>query len=157
MSFFVTSSPARKPKTKNIRTISLALAVVFTGMAVAQLFTFEDFPAVIAHMWLPGDSSVWAAGIVTLEVLALPFLLAMRVSLAMRAVSMVAGWLVVAMWLYITTWGNVSSDIIANSGLLGETISLPVGWWTVLFCMALGVLAAWTAWGMWPFPQKAHK
>jgi len=157
MSVFVQATSAMRPKTKNIRTVGIALTAVFVVMAVAQLFTFEDFSAVIDAMWLPGGggmSSVWAALIVVFEVAAVPFLLSMRLSPAMRFVSMVSGWLAIAMWFTATLWQNLSSGVIVNSGLLGATVTLPVGWWNVLFCVALGILAAWAAWGMWPLARR---
>lgn len=160
MSFFVQSTVAPAPKTGNIRPVAIALAAVFIVMAVAQLFTFEKFPEVLANVWLPGGkpmAQVYAAVIVTLEVFALPFLLGMRLSPAMRVFSMVAGWLTVMFWLAVTLWENFSGDVIANSGLLGDTVSLPVGWWNILFCVALGILAAWASWGMWPLPGKRAK
>ena len=159
MKLFVSPTPPPRPKTETVRTISIALAGVFVLLAVAQLFTFEKFPAVIAAMWLPGDdalASVRAALIVTLEVAAVPFFLSMRLSPAMRVVSMVAGWCTIAAWLCASVWQNVSGNVIASSGLLGATIKLPVGWWSVLFCIGLAVLVGWTAWGMWPFAKSSR-
>ena len=158
MSYFVQATQPPHPKTKNIRAVSLALAGVFVVMAVAQLFTFEKFPAVIEGMWLPGGgfmSSVRAALVVVFEVGAVPFLLSMRLSPAMRFVSMVSGWLAIAAWLGASVWQNVAPGVVSNSGLLGATVKLPVGWWNVLFCLALGVLAAWAAWGMWPLKKRS--
>lgn len=128
-------------------------------MSVAQLFTFEKFPDVIAQMWLPLSdlAPVYAALIVTLEVAAVPFLLGMRMSLAMRVVSMVSGWLAIGLWLAVLVWINVSGDVVVNSGLLGDTAALPVGWWNVLFAVALGVLAGWVSWGSWPLKRKTKK
>jgi methylamine utilization protein MauE len=159
MSIFVQSTSAPRPKTKDVRTISLALAAVLIVMAVTQLFTFENFPDVIQEMWLvPGSmASVVAAMIVILEVVALPFLLGMQLSLAARAVSMAAGWLVLAGWFILLVWQNVSGNVTTNSGLLGDTISLPVGWWSVFLLVALGILAAWASWGQWPFATKKAK
>ncbi len=159
MTWLVQATAASRPKTKNIRTVGIGLAAVFVVMAVAQLFTFEDFPETIAAMWLPGGdavASVRAALIVTLEVAAVPFLLSMRLSPAMRFLSMVAGWLAIAAWFVASIWQNLSSGVIVNSGLLGPTVKLPVGWWNMLFCVALGILAAWAAWGQWPL-QKRRK
>lgn len=158
MSLFVQATAAPRPKTKNIRTIGIALAGVFIVMAVAQLFTFEKFPDVITAMWLPGGedfSSVRAALIVCLEVGAIPFLLAMRLSPAARILSMVSGWCAILAWFAASILQNINSGVIANSGLLGATVKLPVGWWNVLFCLALGVLAAWTAWGQWPIKKRS--
>ena len=156
MSFPAKPTAAPTPKTKNIRTISLGLAAVFTILATAQLFTFEKFPGVIGGIWLPAGelSSVYAAVIATLEVAALPFLLAMRLSLAMRMLSMVAGWLAVAVWLGVSLWENLSGNVVGNSGFLGDTLSLPVGWWSVFAWLALGILVGWVSWGMWPFTPK---
>lgn len=161
MSLLVQSTSAPTPKTKSIRSVSLAFACVLILMAVAQLFTFEKFPDVIAGFWLPGGlplPHILAALFVIGEVIALPFLLFMRLSPAMRIVSMMAGWLVVAAWLAVSLWQNVTmNSTIANNGLLGATVSLPVGWWSVLVCIAFGILAVWTSWGMWPYGHsKKH-
>ena len=129
-------------------------------MVVAQLFTFEEFPDVIASMWLPGGAALAplrAALIVTLEVTALLFLLSQRLSPAMRIVSMVAGWLVVAAWFGVVLWENLTINTIANGGFLGATVPVPVGWWSVFFSIALGILIGWVSWGMWPFRRKKAK
>ena len=160
MSFFVRSTAAPKPKTKNIRPVSLLLAGIFIVMAVAQLFTFEDFPGVIIQMNLPGGemfASPRAALIVILEIAALPFLLFMQLSPAARAFSMFAGWAVVIVWMATSLWTNIVVMATVNSGFLGATVSLASGWWMVLFSLALGTLAAWAAWGMWPLHQKHAK
>lgn len=157
MSFFVKSTLARLPKTKNVRPISIGLAAVFVVMAVSQLFTFERFADVIVSMGVPGSgefSSVRAAVIVTLEVAAVPFLLGMRLSLAMRVVSMVSGWLAILIWLTDSLWVNLLEVKPLNSGLLGDTVLTPVGWWSVFFCLGLGILSIWASWGMWPFATK---
>lgn len=153
MTFFVKATPAPKPKTDTVRSISIGLAAIFILMAVAQLFTFEKFPTVIFNMWMAGGdifAPVWAAIIVTLEVAAVPFLLMMRLSPAARFVSMVAGWLSITLWMGIFVWQNTEHAVVANSGILGATLRVPAGWWSVLFMAALAVLAAWCAWGMWP-------
>lgn len=156
MSFFTKAAVAPQPKTQNTRLVSLLLAALLVGITVAQLFTFEDFPAVLEAMWLPIPAALMpavAAVIVTCEVFALPFLLGLKLSPAMRIASMVAGWLVVVIWAKLSL-GNALTGYGGNSGLLGATVELPAGWWAVLFCVALGVLAAWTAWGMWPFASR---
>jgi hypothetical protein len=157
MSIFVQATKASQPETKNAQTIGLVVAGVFIVMAVAQLFTFEKFPAVIANMWLPGGDQwapVRAALIVIFEVFAIPFLLRMQLSPLMRVCSMILGWVVIAGWLVATLWENLSGDVISNSGLLGATMHLPNGWWSVFLVIALGVLTGWASWGMWPLRQK---
>jgi hypothetical protein len=160
MSFFAQPSAPPKPKTANVRLVCLLLAAMLVVLAVAQLFTFEQFAEVFIAMALPGSdvlAPVYGAVIVTLEVFALPFLLAMRLSTAMRIFSMVVGWLAIAVWLFLSVWGASMGEIAANSGLLGATVVLPVGWWSVSFSIALGVLAAWAAWGMWPLGRPGVK
>jgi hypothetical protein len=158
MSFFVQPTPAPAPKTVNTKIVSITLAAFFVILAVAQLYSFEEFPDVIASFWLPGShvlSHVCAALIVTGEVLALPFLLSMRLSPAMRIVSMVAGWAVIAGWLVVSLWINLSVNAVTNSGVLGATISVTPGWWMTGLFLALGVLAGWATWGMSPW-QKTN-
>ncbi len=160
MSFFVQATPPPKPRTSNIQTVSLLAATILAVMVLAQLFSFEDFPAVISSLWLPGGeftAKVSTAVLVTAEVLALPFLLSLRLSPLFRIVSMVLGWAVVLLWTSLTVWENLVIGAISNSGLFGATIPLPVGWWSVLFSLALGVLIVWTSWGMWPMRKKKHK
>lgn len=157
MSFFVQAIPPPKLKTKNIFAISLLTVVLLIVMVVTQLFTFEDFPAVIATLDLPGGTvtaRVFAAVLVIAEVFALPFLLAMRLSPLFRIVSMICGWLVAVVWLKLSLWENVIASSDSQSGIFGATLPLPGGWWSVFFSLALFVLIVWTSWGMWPFKRK---
>jgi hypothetical protein len=157
MSFFVQTTPSAAPKTKNVPIISIALAAAFVALAVAQLYSFEDFPDVIASLGLPGGrsfASLWAALLVVGEVLAIPFLLSMRLSPAMRIVSMVAGWLTLVVWITIGILINTTTNAITNTGVLGATVPTIPGWWMVCLFIALGVLAGWASWGMWPFSRN---
>jgi hypothetical protein len=159
MSFFSKATAAPIPKTRNAWLAGLMLAGFFVIMVVGQLFTFEDFPGVMMAMGLPAGetlAALYAGIVVTLEVLALPFLLGLRLSVAMRVVSMVVGWLVVGVWLGISLLVNLNSAG-GDSGLLGATVPLPAGWWSVWFCLALGILAVWAAWGMWLFGHSKKK
>lgn len=160
MSFFAKVTPPPQPKTKNIISISYLAVGVIAVMVLSQLFMFESFPALISSLWLPGGevaAKLLAAVIVIFEVLALPFLLSMHLSRGFRIVSMVMGWSVVLIWLTLSTWENLMAGTISASGLFGATIPLPVGWWNVLFSLALGVLVAWASWGMWPIERKKKK
>lgn len=160
MSFFAKPTPPTLPKTKDVRIISLLTAAVLIGMILAQLFTFENFPAVIATLWLPGGevtAKALAAIVVIAEVFALPFLLSMRLSPLFRFVSMGLGWAVGILWFVLALWENMMAGTISNTGILGATVPLPVGWWNVFFSLALGVLIGWTSWGMWPVLPKRKK
>jgi hypothetical protein len=157
MGFAVTTS-APTPKTKNIRRISLLTAAFFVVLAVTQLFTFERFAEVIELAYGIFDSRgalVLSACIVTLEVAALPFFLAMPLSRAARFVSMTAGWVTIATWLALSLWQLLNRN--ESTALFGATLDVPGGWWTVCFVAALGVLVAWTNWGMWPLSTKLRK
>lgn len=158
MKHHVRATPAPAPKTDNIRGVSLLLAAIILLMAVAQLFSYEKFPDLIGSFWLPGGdftAKLLAAVIVIVDVFALPFLLRMRLSPLMRVVSMVCGWLVVAIWFALSLWVNLATTGATNAGLLGATVSLPVGWWMVSLLAGVGVLTGWTSWGMWPL-DKAY-
>ncbi|HET6747087.1 MAG TPA: hypothetical protein VFH06_03215 [Candidatus Saccharimonadales bacterium] len=161
MSFFAQATPPSKPRTKNIQAVSLLAAGIIALMAVTQLFTFEDLPAVISGLWVPGGiaaAQTIAAVLVVTEVLSLPFLLSLRLSPLFRFVSMLLGWGVAALWILLTFWENLMVGTISNSGMLGATIPLPPGWWSVLFSIALAILVGWASWGMWPnLKQKSKK
>ena len=157
MSFLAKAVPAGAAKTNNVAAIALGLAVIFIGLATAQLFSYEDFAKVIELTWIPGgikSATIFVAFIVVFEVFALPFLLRMNVSSLMRWVSMISGWVTLGMWLSLTLWENLSTNPIGSAGILGATISTPVGWWTTLVFMAAAVLAGWVSWGMWPTSHK---
>ena len=159
MNVFVEPTAAPVPKTSNTTWISMALAACFIILAVAQLYKYEEFPDVLAGLGLPGGvvwAPIYAALIVTGEVLAVPFLLRMRLSPAMRVVSMVSGWLVSGLWLVIAAIGSLAGDA-GNSGILGATVPVPAGWWMACVFIALGILAAWSAWGMWPCQRQSAK
>lgn len=159
MSFIVETTPAPRPKTGNVPKVSVALAAVFIVLAVAQLYSYEDFPEVIASLWLPGGDQfahILAALLVIAEVAAVPFLLMMRLSPAMRVISMVCGWLAVALWLTLSFWINLTVNAVTNSGVLGATIPLMPGWWMIGAFMAMGILVAWASWGLWPFVGSAR-
>lgn len=154
MSIFATSSVAPSPKSLVSGRAALAVAGILIVLVTAQLFSFEDLPQVIDDMWLPGVNTalatVLASVLVVAEVFALPFLLRLQLSIAMRFVSMVLGWLVGAWWLAVLVWQNISASALANNGLLGSTVELPVGWWTVALQCAVLVLIGWASWGLWP-------
>lgn len=157
MNVFVRSTVAPEPKMRNVKSISIALSAVFVILAVAQLYSYEDFPDVIASLWLHGGrpcAELCAALIVTGEVLAVPFLLGMRLSPAMRVVSMFAGWLVIAAWLKIALLINSTENAITNSGVLGATVPLTPGWWMVYLFVTLGAVSALVSWGMWPLSRR---
>lgn len=121
-------------------------------MAVAQLFTFDEFLTLLSDFQTPFADplpQIFGVILICLEIFAIPFLLRMSLSTAFRWASMINGWLVAAAWLKISLWLVLTNSSIYAAGLLG---SIPVtpGWWMVLFGFALCLLAGWSSWGLWP-------
>jgi hypothetical protein len=152
----VTVAPT--PRTENSKTVALLLAGLLAIMVLLQLFSFEKFIPLLESYGLPGGhgtATLVAGVLVVTEVFALPFLLQMPMSRLMRIVSMVCGWLAVSLWLKLSLWANLTTNSIDNVGFFGTSVSLPIGWWAVLFTAALGVLVIWSAWGLWPVTGSA--
>ena len=148
-----------RPKELSVRFSALYLALFFVVASVVQLVGFEDFPDIIASYGLPIDPSfatVIAATIVSLEVLAVPFLLTMKLSPLMRALSAASGLLVLLFWLTIGLWQNLASPSIENAGLFGSLVTVPQGWWLVSYMVALLVLFGFTVWAMTPHIRRSR-
>ena len=159
MSMFVKATPAPSAKTSETKQVAILYAALLTIMAVTQLFTFEEFIELFPAFHLPlGEVLVYglAPALVAAEVFALPFLLRMAVSPAFRFVSMFCGWFVAATWLFVSTWVAATRVDADTIGFLGTFASLSPGWWAVLISLALGVLAVWASWGLWPI-RRAKK
>lgn len=157
MSIFAKSTLPPPVRAKDAVNVARLYAAILVVMVVGQLFSFEKFIPLVTTFQLPGGEAagvVVAALIVTCEVLALPFLLRMRLSPAMRALSMVCGVLAATAWLKLTIWLNVTVGAADSVGFLGTSVDLPVGWWAVCFSLALLVLSIWVGWGMWPFVRS---
>ncbi len=141
-----------EPLTKDTKIAAFIYAALLIVMVVSQLFSFEKFIPLLDSFNLPAPLSEYglAVTLVICGVLALPFLLRMKVSSGMRFVSMIAGWVVALAWLFLGLWLNVSGVVPETAGLLGASVTLITGWWVVFVAIGFCVLAAWTAWGMWP-------
>ena len=160
MSLFAIATPAPTPKTTNSRYVALLYAGLLIVMALGQLFGFEDFIPLIGEFGLPGGygtATLVACLLVVSQVFAVPFLVGMQLSPLMRIVSMVAGWAAAGLWLVLTIWVTAMGTGAHSIGFLGEKVPLPPGAWAVFVAVALGVLAAWASWGMWPFGARAKK
>ncbi len=161
MTWFVHTTPAAPPRSKDASRIAILYAIILVGFAVSQLFTFDDFKTLVQAFQLPiGD--VWVAAlapaIIAAEVFALPFLLRMPLSPAFRWFSMILSWVVVLLWLGITIWLVASDTVVSTVGFSGTVGELTPGWWAIFVSLALGILAAWSSWGLWPGRRIApHK
>jgi len=153
MSIFVKAVPAPKPRTRETVQISLLYAGILVVFAVTQLFTFDKFAEFMLSIHLPlSDPLAYAVApvLVAAEVFALPFLLRMTLSPAFRWLSMLCGWFVAVLWLFITIWIVTMSPSSPTVGFLGTLVDLIPGWWAVCIPFALGIMAAWSSWGLWP-------
>jgi hypothetical protein len=160
MSIFPQTTPAPAPKTKNVEKIAIFYAVILVIMAVAQLFTFDEFLKLVTSFKFPGG--IWYAHfiaefLIVAEVFALPFLLRMPLSTTFRWFSMILGWFVALIWANITIWLVVQDSGVTNVGFLGTAVALIPGWWAIFISVALGILAAWASWGMWPHQRIAKR
>lgn len=161
MSIFVKASAPVAAKNIWATRVAIGFAGLLVVMIVAQLYSFEHFLLIMRDFALPGGvpaSYFLAAFIVAAELLALPFLLRMQLSIAMRWLSMVLGWLVAATWLGIIVFLMATESTVTNSGLMGDVVAIAPGVVSVIWALALVVLASISAWGMWPArPKNARR
>jgi len=156
MSILVKTTPAPKTKTNDTIKVAYLYVAILVAFALLQLFTFDKFLDLIENFGMPGGepmAHLVGSLIVVSEVFALPFLLRLDLSRLMRVVSMVFGWLVPLAWLKLSLWVVLTSSTVNNIGFLGTKIQLMPGWWAVFFSVAMGILAVWVSWGMWPIPK----
>jgi hypothetical protein len=153
MKQFFKSTSALKPRTRDSEQVAYLYAFILTVLVLCQLFTFDKFLVLLEGYNLTGGqlmAHIVGSLIVVSEVFALPFLLGLKLSLLMRVISMVCGWLVPLLWFILSLWLVTVAPYVQNVGFLGTVTDLIPGWWTVYISFALGVLAAWTSWGLWP-------
>lgn len=156
MSIFPKAAAAPVAKTKETKQIALLYAGILVVFSLAQLFTFDEFVEFIPSLGLPvGVAMTFALAptIVAAEVFAIPFLLRMRLSIGFRWFSMMLGWLVAALWVFIALSVVTRGIEVETIGFLGTAVNLPPGWWAVMVALALGILATWSSWGLWPGKQ----
>lgn len=156
----VKAEEAGKPKTKESLKVAYLYAGILIILVLAQLFTFDKFAPLVESFNFPGGEltgRLAASMLVICEVLALPFLLRLKLSPLMRAVSMILIWVVPVFWLKASLWLVLTDSRVSNIGFLGTLVKLTPGWWAVFVSLALGFLAAWASWGLWPIPRsKKH-
>lgn len=148
---------AEQARTRDSLKIAYACVAVLTILVLSQLFTYDEFLPLLTKYNLPGGEltvNLLGAVIVICEVLALPFLLRLKMSKSMRVFSMISGWLVPVLWLFLSLWVNIAITTVSNVGFLGTVVDLLPGWWAVFISLSLGLLVAWASWGLWPGKRK---
>lgn len=154
MSIFVKATRGLGPKTPETAKVVLLYAGLLIVFAVLQLLSFDGMLRLFESFWMPGGrpfAHFLVMFIIVAEVFALPFLFRMKLSPLARGMSMILGWLVPVLWLMVTLWVLQTLNVVDNIGLLGAMIHILPGWCMVCIDLALGILAAWTSWGLWPY------
>jgi hypothetical protein len=157
MKILAVASYPIKAKTKDSKLVACLYAGLLTVFSLGQLFEFNQFSDLFADFNIFGSelfSRLFCALLIVCEVLAIPFLLQMRLSKIFRLLSMIFGWLVSFSWFVLALWMNITMSTVSNFGILGTKIQLVPGWWTISFCTALCILAIWSSWGLWPIKSK---
>ena len=118
--------------------IRLVLSLFILIMLLTQLFTFENFPGLLAGVGVTPVFSLMAGSLlVAAELAALPYLLKMSASSNIIRVSKVCGFIILAALSVLEGMAAVSN---ATSTLFGATANLPGGLWALFFLSALWVL-----------------
>lgn len=132
---------------KNIKQIStqnaakLLLAGYVLVMLLLQLFAFEVFPEllVVAGLISPW-SYVGAVALVVLELLALPFLIDLKLPSRLVLASKVSGLLALGLATAFEVLGFINGQTV----IFGATFDLPSGSWALFLLAAFWVLMVWS-------------
>ncbi len=160
MSILAKPTEAPAPRSEATKKIATLYAAIITVMLVAQLFSFDEFLALVQNMNLPismATAYIYVSVLVVAELFAIPFLLRMTLSKAFRVLSMVCGWLVAALWIDLSLWVVLTQPDVDTVGFLGTVVALTPGWWAVSLSVGFGILAIWSSWGLWPGKPKATR
>lgn len=146
---------ATAPKLKAIGAMGSLLAAMVFAVAVVRLLVATGVAGgmvdvISVENWASKVflSVGWMVGAMLAELLAVPFLLGMRVSPLMRVVSMGAGWLVVIGWLVSLVAMGASGALPAV--VFADTLAIPLDGLFVVLVVMLGVAMGWVTWGRWP-------
>lgn len=144
-------SKAKKPVSKlpkgqtvSARSIRLVLAGYLTMILLFQLFAFEKMPVAVSDAGVPAVwASVLVACLVVLELLALPFLIGMKLPRPASLLSCIS----VFVGLFLLAVLEVIMFLDGDTIIFGAVFDLPGGSWSLLFVAALLILAVWGIWG----------
>ena len=118
---------------------ALTLSALYLGVAIAQLFTYEKFAAVVRGFGLPGGdvtANILSAVLPLVACAALPFLVSMRMGVRLRTVSRTAVIALPSLWLVLAVWLNFAPNASKlNAGIFGATIPTSVGIWIIAFTL----------------------
>lgn len=121
------------------RVIGYGLGLIATGMAAAQMVSFEEFVAALRGYGLAGERGTVALAIalISLEVFSVPFLFRLTLSPLARLLSALFVVLLPCAWAILVFTALMGDVRVSNVGLLGGFLpSLP-------FDLAVGLVVAW--------------
>ncbi len=130
--------------------LSYGLGLLSTGLALAQMASFEDFASAIQGYHVIGYRTSLALAIVLLglEVFSVPFWFRLNLSLAARWASVACAILAPYVWVMVFIAVMMHGPVFTQSGLLGGLIHVPFGLaaglimvWAVVVSVSLGTLA----------------
>lgn len=124
MHFPLAYSPS-KPASSPAIILSWLLIFILIVTVIAQLIIYEKYVTIIQNYQLlasPPLGKVFAALIVVLEVMALPFLLRMGLSRLMRLASAACLVLASLSWVFLGVWFYLVHPPTIGSGLLGAML-----------------------------------
>lgn len=137
--------------------IAVIYAAVLVVLAVAQLFSFEEFTKILPPLLisLGGVTAAAAAPvIVALEVGSIPFLLRMSLSTAFRWLCLLCSWLVPFFWLALSLGNLMGGGNDLSVGLLGDIIAVK-GWVALAASLILALLSALATYSLWPISRSS--
>lgn len=142
-------------RTKSIAGVGYTLGVIVVGLAVAQMISFEQFVEALREYGLTsyGWTVALALFLVGLEVMAVPFLLRVRLHRFMWALSAVSVLLLPLAWTLLTVLAMMMDRTVANAGYTGGFVPIPVGGF-VLIMDLLWLAATWLWFGRSGFRVK---
>lgn len=137
----ITFAKSTKPPeaSQRYQVISYGLGLVATGMAVAQMVSFEEFVAALRDYHLTGERGTVALAIllISLEVFSVPFLFRLWLSPLARLFSALFATLLPCVWTAMVFVGLMGGAQVPNAGLLGGFLTLQ------LSGLVLALVVAW--------------
>lgn len=125
MSIFV--KPTKPPEaSRPYRLTSYGLGLLATGMAAAQMVSFEEFVAALGDYGLTGERGAVALAmtLISLEVFSVPFLLRLSLSPLARLFSALFVVLLPCAWTVLAVSGLSSGASAPNAGYFGGFLSM---------------------------------
>ena len=124
-----------------LRAVRLIVAGYVLVLTLAQLFSFDKFPLLLASVGVGEVATVVAISLVLVEVGTLPVLLDMEVPRWVRRASALSGLIALVLITILEAMAVQHEATI----LFGATFDLPGGSWSLVFLAGIWILAVWAS------------